>query len=258
MAAATAAARSPAAGPHTAHDSTANAQDRGSAASSASSGSGSGAPPAAAAAADVKPLARRPTLSSGGAAAAAGGEASGYLGEVLDSIAEPSQAAEGDEDDSVTPGSGAGPGSSRGVSAGSGISAPATGTSPQKGGKTKQGGKQKKKSKKPVKLVAAMVEAQTQASAALKLLALSGDAARRSLLEAGVLPVLLPLLEGTLSQARWNARQVRVEVAKQSAGATCSRRLERRRILQRPCGVTRCTVTMTLLLGGWWQGSVDP
>jgi hypothetical protein len=79
----------------------------------------------------------------------------------------------------------------------------------QTGGKTKQqGGKKQKKSKKPVKLEPAMVEAQTQASAALKLLALSGDAARRSLLEAGALQVLLPLLDGSVSAARWNARQV--------------------------------------------------
>jgi hypothetical protein len=144
--------------------------------------------------------ARRSTVSSGGGPP---GEA-GHAGEALDSIAEPSHVAEGEEDDTAS-GDGAGDlesssgSSSRGQSAGSAAEQGAGGKKGKKGGK---------KSKKPAKLEPDMVEAQTQASAAVKLLALSGDAGRNTLLSAGALSVLLPLLQGPVSPARWNARQV--------------------------------------------------
>lgn len=146
-----------------------------------------------------KPVyARRSTVSSGGGVP---GEP-GHAGEALDSIAEPSHVAEGEEDDAAS-GDGAGDsssgGSSRVQSAGSGAEQGAGGKKGKKGGK---------KSKKPAKLEPDMVEAQTQASAAVKLLALSGDAGCNVLLSAGALSVLLPLLQGPVSPARWNARQV--------------------------------------------------
>lgn len=156
-----------------------------------SSGSGSGD---AAAPADGKSYTRRPTFSSGGAA----GEA-GHVGEVLDSIAEPAHAAEGEEDGECASGAGD---SSRGTSAASGACKDIGGA---KAG-AKKGGK--KKGKKPAKLEPAMIEAQSHASAAVKLLAIASDLARSSLLSAGALLVLLPLVDGGVSQARWNARQV--------------------------------------------------
>jgi hypothetical protein len=117
----------------------------------------------------------------------------------LDSIAEPAHAAEGEGDGESASGAGD---SSRGTSAASGASKESAGakTAGKKGGK--------KKSKKPAKLEPAMIEAQSHASAAVKLLAIASDTARSSLLAAGALSVLLPLLDGGVSQPRWNARQV--------------------------------------------------
>lgn len=156
-----------------------------------SAGSGSGAHGATAAAADSRTYVRRSSVSTGGAVGDGGHV------EVLDSIAEPAYAVEGEEDESAS-----GASDSRVNTAGSGAS---KGAGIGNGGKNKGG---KKKSKKPAKLEPAMVEAQTQASAAVKLLALSSDTARSALLSAGALSVLLPLLDGSVSQARWNARQV--------------------------------------------------
>lgn len=58
-----------------------------------------------------------------------------------------------------------------------------------------------------------MHDAQAHASAVLKLLAMSGDAGRAALQEAGAKAVLTPLLAGQNDVARWNARQVLVSMA---------------------------------------------
>lgn len=72
------------------------------------------------------------------------------------------------------------------------------------------GEKKKKKKgskKKAAKLEPGMAEAQCAASAAVKLLAMSGEAGRAALLAAGARQVLVPLLAAPTAVARWNARQ---------------------------------------------------
>jgi hypothetical protein len=153
------------------------------------------------AAADGKAYGRRITLSPGGAT----GEA-GHVGEALDSIAEPSHLAEGEEEDATS----ATADSSRTSSAKSGGRAAAA------DGKKKGG----KKSKKPAKLEPAMIESQTLASAAVKLLALSGDVARTALLSAGALPVLVALLKGPVAPARWNSQQALLSLSLEATSHT--------------------------------------
>lgn len=60
----------------------------------------------------------------------------------------------------------------------------------------------------PTCLVAGMAEAQTYASAVLRLVSLAEEQ-RVPLASAGSIRHLLPLLDGKNSAARWNARQVR-------------------------------------------------
>jgi hypothetical protein len=110
----------------------------------------------------------------------------------LDSIAEPSHAFEGEEEDASTTADDSRGNAAEGAQHKSG-----------KKGAVKKGEKQK-----PAKLDPAMELAHTHASAALNLLALAGDAPRLALFSGGALPVLLPLLEGGVTAARWNARQV--------------------------------------------------
>lgn len=124
----------------------------------------------------------------------------------LDSIAEPSHLAEGEEEDVTS----ATADSSRTSSAKSGGPAAAA------DGKKKGG----KKSKKPAKLEPAMIESQTLASAAVKLLALSGDVARTALLSAGALPVLVALLKGPVAPARWNSQQALLSLSLEATSHT--------------------------------------
>ena len=58
-----------------------------------------------------------------------------------------------------------------------------------------------------------MAEAQTSASAVLRLISLE-EAWRAPLARAGVVRYLLPLVDAKLGPARWNARQVREEGSK--------------------------------------------
>jgi hypothetical protein len=153
------------------------------------------------AAADGKAYVRRTTLSSGGAA----GE-QGHIGEALDSIAEPSHLAEGEEENAT----------STTADSSRTSSAKSAGPAGAADGKKKGG----KKSKKPVKLEPAMIEAQTLASAAVKLLALSGDAGRSALLSAGALPVLVALLKGPVAPARWNSQQALLSLSLEATSHT--------------------------------------
>jgi hypothetical protein len=83
------------------------------------------------------------------------------------------------------------------------------GSSRASSGRQGSGEKKKKKGgkKKAAKLEPGMAEAQCAASAAVKLLAMSGEAGRAALLAAGAKQVLVPLLAAPTAVARWNARQ---------------------------------------------------
>lgn len=136
---------------------------------------------------------RRPTASSEGAT-----DGTPVSVEVLDSIAEPSYAAEEDGDDTAS----SPPVSSR------------LNDEPQEGRKAAGSKKSSKKSKKPAKLDPAACEAQIWASGAIKLLSLASDTSRLAVLAAGALPVLLPILDGSVTAARWHARQVHSQRSK--------------------------------------------
>lgn len=127
-------------------------------------------------------------------AAAAGSSAcdTARVGDALNSIAEPQNAAECDsEEGAQVNGSAA---SSRVASASQGVRDSGDGV--------------KKGKKGAAKADPAQVAASEQATAAIKLIAFAGDSSRVALLSSGALPVLLPLLKSASSTARWNARQV--------------------------------------------------
>lgn len=85
--------------------------------------------------------------------------------------------------------------------------------------------KKAKKSKKKgsTKVDPAVQTAQSHASAAIKLLALSGDAGRAALQAAGAKAVLVPLLAGPAALARWNARQALMAMALTSSNKAGAR-----------------------------------
>ena len=79
-------------------------------------------------------------------------------------------------------------------------------------GKKKKGGKTKGGKKKKGKLEPGMADAQIFASGVLRLISLDEEW-RDALVKAGVIRYMLPLVEAKLSPARWNARQLLINLS---------------------------------------------
>lgn len=122
----------------------------------------------------------------------------------LGAIAEPSHGETEESDDAMVPTSAAGDGASTALDDedGGGSSRDSSAKEGASADKKKKAGKNK-----GGKLEPGMAEAQVAASAAVKLLAMSGEEGRAALLAAGAQRVLVPLLAGPATEARWNARQ---------------------------------------------------
>jgi hypothetical protein len=119
-------------------------------------------------------------------------------GAVLGAIAEPSYGEIEEPQDGGGEASGAATLDEDGASAGAGTNDNPAASNTRKG----------KKGKKGTRIDPSTEECMRHASAAVKLLAMSGDVGQAALLAAGALQVLVPLLDDSVAVVRWNARQV--------------------------------------------------